>query len=296
MGPLLHELHARRIVLIACGAFAALPLHAAWISDSSRPVGRRYAVDDIVIRYAPNARSLPSDGTTPTFESLFVVDDPQPVSAAPLAEASAEVGVAEQHFSKHRTLRHESALKEEVIRELTSADCVHFSAHARAVLQRPLESGILLSGDQLLTLNEVLDLQHHHLGLVVLSACETAITGADVPDEVIGLPAGFLQAGARAVIASMWPVPVDATTLLMIRFYVEWRGNRLEPADALGHAQQWVRDSTNGEIATYFTDPPTTHRIPDEVAQHLWKQYVLRDPTVRPFQHPVNWAAFTLTG
>ena len=41
-------------------------------------------------------------------------------------------------------------------------------------------------------------------------------------DEVVGLAASFLQAGAAGVIASLWPVYDHATFLLMCRFLQLW--------------------------------------------------------------------------
>jgi len=59
--------------------------------------------------------------------------------------------------------------------------------------------------------------------LVTLSACETGLVefGRGLADEYIGLPGILLQAGARAVVASLWAVDDLATALLMGRFYEE---------------------------------------------------------------------------
>jgi CHAT domain-containing protein/Tfp pilus assembly protein PilF len=63
-----------------------------------------------------------------------------------------------------------------------------------------------------------------HARLVTLSACQTALGAgalADVPagDEWVGFTSAFLQAGARDVLASLWPVEDAATAELMARFY-----------------------------------------------------------------------------
>jgi CHAT domain-containing protein len=51
--------------------------------------------------------------------------------------------------------------------------------------------------------------------LVVLSSCESAL-GKDLESEgIIGLPRGFLYAGAKSVIASLWRVVDAATAKLM---------------------------------------------------------------------------------
>jgi CHAT domain-containing protein len=75
--------------------------------------------------------------------------------------------------------------------------------------------------------------------LVVLSACQTGL-GAPHPDSYIGLPQAFSIAGARAVLASLWPVDDLATLRLMKSFYAELaRG--ASPATALHRAQRALR-------------------------------------------------------
>lgn len=78
--------------------------------------------------------------------------------------------------------------------------------------------------------------------LVVLSACQTALGSggiADVPpgDDWVGLVQAFLYAGARAVLASLWPVEDRATARLMQRFYQQLAAGQSEAA-ALAEAQR----------------------------------------------------------
>ena len=68
------------------------------------------------------------------------------------------------------------------------------------------------------------------LSLVVLSACETALGGdqqsaseAQELDgrEISGIAQTFLDAGADAIIASLWKVSDASTSALMQQFYLE---------------------------------------------------------------------------
>src|SRR5216117_3850877 len=78
--------------------------------------------------------------------------------------------------------------------------------------------------------------------LVVLSACQTGLGSgalADVPagDDWVGLTRAFLHAGARHVIATLWPVDDWATAALMERFY--GAGDvAADPGRALAEAQR----------------------------------------------------------
>ena len=60
-------------------------------------------------------------------------------------------------------------------------------------------------------------------------------------DEYVGLPAGFLQAGAPCVVSTLWAVDDMSTALLMERFYQQHLDEGLSPSRALRAAQRWLR-------------------------------------------------------
>jgi CHAT domain-containing protein len=73
---------------------------------------------------------------------------------------------------------------------------------------------------------------------VVLSACRT-IVGPDLKgDGLQGLARAFLQAGAGAVVASLWEVDDRATMMLMRHFYEGLARQGLSPDRALADAQR----------------------------------------------------------
>jgi CHAT domain-containing protein len=55
--------------------------------------------------------------------------------------------------------------------------------------------------------------------LVTLSACQTGLGKILSGDDIIGLTCGFLFAGARNIVASLWSVDDAATAELMVDFY-----------------------------------------------------------------------------
>lgn len=61
--------------------------------------------------------------------------------------------------------------------------------------------------------------------LVVLSACDT-FQGQLKTDGVVGVTRAFVAAGAQTLVASLWPVPDEATKILVQLFYRQL----LEPA------------------------------------------------------------------
>jgi CHAT domain-containing protein len=167
---------------------------------------------------------------------------------------------------------------------------------------------LFLSGDEKVTLRNLLDgsLDLSAVRLVVLSACQTGLIDVQkVPEEFIGLPAGFLQAGVPGVVGSLWPVNDLSTALLMIRFYeYHLRGDirtgkgPMPPAWALRKAQLWLRDVTNEELAILFDSYRKSNTSPHlaDIAEEQFKKYAPREPNERPFAHPYYWAGFAFYG
>ena len=128
---------------------------------------------------------------------------------------------------------------------LKQFNIVHFATHGILNDQNPDLSGIVLSlvdeqgqdQDGFLTLRDIynLDLPVH---LVVLSACQTGIGRPVRGEGLIGLTRGFMYAGARSVVVSLWRVNDEATAELMKRFYRHMLGkDKLPAAAALRQAQ-----------------------------------------------------------
>jgi tetratricopeptide (TPR) repeat protein len=295
MGPLLSVLgHARAAVLVPLGGLGLLPLHAAWVRDSTAPSGRRYALDLVALSYIPNARALDKCrklAASVPCSKLFAIDEPRPVRGRPLPTSAAEVSAAASWFPHHKVLRHEQASRSAALNELPKHDVYHFSCHGKAHPDEALESALIMARNMPLTLRDILSLKLSGARLAVLSACETAIPDSSIMDETVSLPTGLVQAGVACVMGSLWQVPSIATAALLGRFYQLWRGNGLEPAQALRQAQQWTRDSTNGQKRAML--PQIAELAPpcglSGNALRFWDE-------ARAHTHPRHWAAFTCVG
>jgi CHAT domain len=249
VGPVVDEFdHGGELIVVAGGLLGLLPLHAAWTPDADAPTGRRYALDDVVFSHAPNARALSAAreiARSTALDKVLVIVDPQPVGAPALPAAAIEGAVASAASPATATvLAGGEATSAAFAREAVHAQVLHLACHGVADLETPLESGLLLAGNGWVTLRDLFGMTLQ-VRLAVLSACETSLPGTELPDEVVALPTGLLQAGVAGVIASQWSVPDLATAILMTDFYRRWPD--LPPAVALRDAQQWVRDTTNGQ-------------------------------------------------
>ena len=124
---------------------------------------------------------------------------------------------------------------------------VHFATHGLVDSQYPGLSALALSrvdaaGHETNGMLRLQDIYRLSLNadLVVLSGCDTAL-GREIRGEgLIGLVDGFLYAGARSLVVSLWQVPDRATSELMARFYTYVLKDGVRPAEALRRAQRSI--------------------------------------------------------
>ena len=93
-----------------------------------------------------------------------------------------------------------------------------------------------LSERGILTAMEVLSLNLSGTELVVLSACDTSLGKVVSGEGVYSLRRAFQEAGAKAVLSSLWPASDDGTLYLMQNFYEHYL-RKVTPQSALRNAQ-----------------------------------------------------------
>jgi CHAT domain-containing protein/Flp pilus assembly protein TadD len=160
---------------------------------------------------------------------------------------------------------------------------IHLATHGKLVDGSPEDSFVLLNNGEYVTLREIKDWKLPNVGLVVLSACQTALgekLGSGI--EIIGLGYQLQVAQARASIASLWEVSDDGTNSLMNLFYEQLQQGKRSSTEALAEAQRAM-------IQQAKTVGRSDRRGSIKVVQSPDK----RQP---PFSHPYYWAPFILIG
>ncbi|MEV1003706.1 CHAT domain-containing protein [Nonomuraea sp. NPDC050202] len=284
IGPVLAALPGEEhLILVPTQLLGLLPLHAAWHGTGAR----HYACDDVLLTYGANIRLLHRE---PRPVATVLTVGPPPSTLAPLPYASREIPYVQAAFPRHRALVDEAATVGNVLAEAGRHDVLHLACHGLTHPTEPLDSGLLLAGDQWLTLPRLLTGGALRGRLAVLSACETALAHPQSGDEALTLPGVLLSTGLSGAIGSLWAVPDLSTALLMARFYSLWPGREPSPARALRQAQRWLRDSTNAEKLAAF--PGLLGDVFDALpaaARTLWGR-------ARQHAHPYHWAGFVYYG
>lgn len=128
--------------------------------------------------------------------------------------------------------------------ELSQYKYVHFATHGLVNSTNPELSGIVLTlfdkdgkaQRGFLSLTDIYNLRIN-AELVVLSACQTGL-GKEVKGEgLIGLARGFMYAGSKSLVTSLWKVDDLATADLLTTFYQSMIKEGKKPAQALRLAQ-----------------------------------------------------------
>ena len=127
-------------------------------------------------------------------------------------------------FGQSLVLSGEAATEQAFRRHAPEADVIHLASHAVFRQDNPLFSAVRLA-DGWLSLYDLYGMRLR-AGLVTLSACETGVGDVLAGDELVGLARGFFQAGAAAVVVSLWAVNDASTARLMRRFYAHLESGR----------------------------------------------------------------------
>jgi len=119
---------------------------------------------------------------------------------------------------------------------------MHFATHGNLDYEDFTKSFLTMAGnpskseDGMLTLEELWGMDvMNHLNIVVLSACQTAVTKGSHENSPVSPASGFLQNGVKSVVATLWKVDDAATSMLISDFYKNLR--TMDAVDALRTAQ-----------------------------------------------------------
>lgn len=293
---------AERLLVIPDGPLHLLPFAALVTTTGDRP---RYLVEQIPLYSAVSAtvhaelRHAGDVGPPPSGRFVGFAD-PSPAAlakagastaagrgAGPLPYARREVEAIARLYPGASDLYVGDAASEARAKALDrTAQFLHFASHGVLDARFPLDSHLVLAPDQgpratdngMLQAWEIFEQMRIDADLVTLSTCDSALGSPGGGEGLVGLTRAFQYAGARSVLASLWPVSDRSTSLLMERFYAHLRAG--EPkAEALRAAQLELID-----LGRHPGWPATLSS---------WLNGASGEADLA---HPYHWAAFTLHG
>lgn len=202
--------------------------------------------DDWTVTYLPNLQLLAQGPGTRRYRPVplssfglgFEGEGPH---AIPEAKREATIIANTMHG---RLFLDEHATGPALLEALQESRLVHIASHAFDKPLAPCFQGLCMAGtrddDGSFFAHQLLGHDLRGLELVTLSACETARGRFDSGDNLHGLAAMLLLAGARSIIGALWPVRSDVAEFFFTKLYTSLAqdASRLE---AFRAAQQATR-------------------------------------------------------
>ena len=223
---------ASELIIVPNDSLHLLPFTALVVDGYY--VGEKWSIS-----YLSASSLLPiSAGYAFAEKRLLGIGNPSHPDWPALVGAGREIESIRSFFSASEVYLGSEAKKEVLVGKELKRIFLHLATHAQA---GHLEETRLVFADDYLSLEEVWGLDLEGSPLVVLSACNTSIGDMLGGDEVASLTNGFLYAGAKRVISSLWRVSDDATRILMTEFYRNLSGGS-GAAEALRRAQDVVKN------------------------------------------------------
>ncbi|MCD9189110.1 MAG: CHAT domain-containing protein [Pyrinomonadaceae bacterium] len=227
LAPLAQHFEARNPVIVPVGALNYVPFHALYN-------GEKYVIESREVVYSPSATvwNLANKKSSDNPKNALLIgfaDEKIPL-------VNREIETLEKIFKTAKVLQEKDANFANYKLNAPKFDILHLACHGQFRAENPLFSSLHLA-DGFITVRDIFT-QKLKAELVTLSACETGLNKIFAGDEILGLTRGFLSAGAKSLILSLWTVNDEATTILMTEFYTHLRqGNSI--AKSLQKAQNY---------------------------------------------------------
>lgn len=219
-----------RVVVIPDGALHHLNFETL-VRERNGEKG--FWIEDVTVQVAPSLSMLEEEAAAKKAKRpkrlLLMGDAPGTADFPRLDNASAEMSAITRIVGAAGVTEHRGAAAQPAVFAASSPETfshIHFSAHAQANRESPLDSAVILSPDQTgatpgryrLTAREVSSLGLH-ADTVTISACRSAGDRPVQGEGMVGFAWAFLRAGAGNVIAALWDVNDGSTLPLMQDLY-----------------------------------------------------------------------------
>jgi CHAT domain-containing protein/predicted NBD/HSP70 family sugar kinase len=302
-------------------------LYLHQIPLAALPIGNgQYLGDKFLIRYTPSCQVLEfckERGEVRDKLTYGTVEDA--TEDLPFASFEGEQIAQLYNIPESDRLKGRCQCTKINYRQLASrVQVLHSCHHAQSRLDEPLES-VLKLADETITLGELLTPGWRLVNLcdVFLSCCETGLGVTPVTDDILTLSTGFLCAGARSVVSTLWAVNDLATALFSI-FYYQHRQQGCSRPEAVQQAQIKLRELNKEELLNREDIKELSRQAEAgrKEARNKRSQYELgsadylkwdceyrkyasvtnqihsvkNSQDQEPFSHPRYWAAFTCSG
>jgi len=213
-----------RVVIIPSGSLYELNFETLLVPGNQL----HYWIEDVIVTNASSLLLLEKAVSKHPMDekNILLIGDavsPNPEYTA-LPQAASEIDQVKKYFPAEKAQvyqRQTATAKAYVEGNPGRFSFIHFVAHGVASRESPLDSAVILSGDEnsyKLYAREIIKIPLH-ANLVTISSCQGAAGRTYAGEGLVGLSWAFLRAGAHQVIAALWEVNDASTPQFMDQFY-----------------------------------------------------------------------------
>jgi CHAT domain-containing protein/Tfp pilus assembly protein PilF len=213
-----HIFQKEIVAIVPNGPFHFLPFQMLGKTQTNRKFD--YLIEHHTLFYTHSLEMLDTD-KIPS-KDLKIVAFANADNTLPATEN--EVAQIKKLYPNSTVFIREDATEQKVKSQITGNNVLHLATHGNLDYFEFESSFLTLAAsgveDGMLTINEVWGLEGlHGYNLVTLSACQTAVSEGALEGWPVSPATSFLDAGVPTVLASLWSVNDEATSLLMSYFY-----------------------------------------------------------------------------
>ncbi len=235
IGPVKADIAASKtVVLIPSGRLNSLPF-AALSDGKAPPLGAEKEI--LELAKSTDLVRVAGEGPRPVHSLVAFAN-----ATGDLPSAAKEGQDIARLFGKDevKLFQGKDATRDAFLQFGSKADALHVATHGEWNIEDSLENYLAMADNQKVSQDQIFELGLEDTSLVILSACNTAMgQGGDVK-YVASLAEAFWLAGSRSVVASLWAVNDESTSILMTEFYKALQAGSSKAA-ALRKAQMAVR-------------------------------------------------------
>jgi tetratricopeptide (TPR) repeat protein len=225
----------KRICIIPNGKLANIPFQCLGkrLPDSTF----HFVVEDYAVFYTNTLDIfLSADDTEKDFKSFTAFGNPDKT----LKSAGTEVKEIGKILNASNIYTEDMATEQRAKESLTTNKYIHFATHGvldyTDFSKSYLKFAIDKDNDGKLSIEEMKALDIINCNLVMLSACETAVTQSESKGWYASPANSLLMNNVKSVVASLWQVDDEATSIFMKEFYKNVTA--MSKVDALRKAQE----------------------------------------------------------
>lgn len=225
---------SKTVVLIPSGRLNSLPF-AALSDGKAAPLGAEKEI--LELAKSTDLVRVAGEGPKPVHSLVAFAN-----ATGDLPSAGKEGEEIAQLFGKDevKLFQGKDATRDAFLKFGSKADALHVATHGEWNIEDSLENYLAMADNQKVSQDQIFELGLEDTSLVILSACNTAMGQGGEVKYVASLAEAFWLAGSRSVVASLWAVNDESTSILMTEFYKALQGGASKAA-ALRKAQMTVR-------------------------------------------------------